>query len=329
MASLAMVSFTSCSSDDDGDDNSNGNLPELETAADAALYEVTTANSDIASIELTEAGNYIVTYNANNAPSAVQGKQAQAEALKNKGSKMFRALSGALGNMAAQTRTYTVYSGIAYGTYTKNADGTYALDGFGTVKITADASGNVYSMEITRADGTTNQLEAKMQEPYTESAMTKSICRTWGFSKVRVYMKYNGRTYMDLNASSLKEMAEKMRDWAKANDEEYGPEDEESYNELILLYSQIEPTDVIFSRAGTYMVKYSNNTLGIAKWYWTNESKGELRYSWSGEEGPDAFASGEATLSFSGSNLVVKEVDVDSEDGETMEMGSELTFVAK
>lgn len=37
---------------------------------------------------------------------------------------------------------------------------------------------------------------------------------------------------------------------------------------------------VIFTKAGTYMVTYPNSELAISTWSWVSQSEGTLRYSW-------------------------------------------------
>lgn len=330
MLPLAALSFAACSSDDDDQDggtpgSTDTELPAPDQTADAAKYLITDAGTGIDAIELTEAGNYIVT-GTNPAGASAMAAQKAGKVFQNPKVRMFhKAVSRTLG---AQTRSYQLYSGIAYGTYTKTDENTYVLDGFGTIRLTTDASGSTYSMELTRLNGVTETLHAEKQAAATESRMTRNLCRTWGLTQVREYGKWNGRTVFDLTAPSLRELAVKMKEWAKAHEDEYGEYDEQEYNEMIEEYSLIDPEEVIFSRLGTYMVKYTSGQLAVAKWFWANETAGSLYYDWSGSEEPDADAAGMVTTTFGENTLYITETETESEEGETMEIGMVYTLQA-
>ena len=72
LALLAAGVMMSCSSDDDDDDKAPSNFEKPKYEADAAKFMVTSASSEYKSVELTEAGNFIIRLNAsgNYAPEA-------------------------------------------------------------------------------------------------------------------------------------------------------------------------------------------------------------------------------------------------------------------
>lgn len=72
LALLAAGVMVSCSSDDDDDDKAPSNFEKPKYEADAAKFMVTSASSEYKSVELTEAGNFIIRLNAsgNHAPEA-------------------------------------------------------------------------------------------------------------------------------------------------------------------------------------------------------------------------------------------------------------------
>lgn len=71
-ALLGVFGMTSCSSDDDDEGKAPSKFEEPLYKADAAKFTVTDGSSEIKSIELTEAGNFIIRLNnaANYAPKA-------------------------------------------------------------------------------------------------------------------------------------------------------------------------------------------------------------------------------------------------------------------
>lgn len=92
--------------------------------------------------------------------------------------------------------------------------------------------------------------------------------------------------------------------------------------------AQIEPQSMIFTKTGTYMVQYANSMLALSTWHWTNESAGELMYSWNNNlEDTNGGSSGDVvTASFQGTRLLLTEKDVEEEYGETFETAMVYTL---
>lgn len=92
--------------------------------------------------------------------------------------------------------------------------------------------------------------------------------------------------------------------------------------------AQIEPQSMIFTKTGTYMVQYANSMLAVSTWHWTNESAGELMYSWNNNlEDTNGGSSGDVvTASFQGTRLLLTEKDVEEEYGETFETAMVYTL---
>lgn len=126
MAILCLGNLSSCSSSDDND--GDGKLETPQYAADAAKYEITDESSEVKSIELTESGQYIVIMN-------------------NVGRNAKRSI-GLRKMPATLTRATSEYVGMYYGNYTKDANGYYILEDFGTVRINKDDNGSVASVTI-------------------------------------------------------------------------------------------------------------------------------------------------------------------------------------
>ncbi len=318
-AALAACTMTACSSDDDDDDGGDGigNFATPKYEEYAAKYIVNDDNSDYHSIELTASGNYIINYNDNDPMPGLAPKAETAKTVKVAGHEM--ALPGMLAKTTATgTRGTRIYSEIAYGTYTKTGDDSYTLNGFGTVTVTRDAQGRATGLTITRNGGTPEAVQVTQKSANAGSAKTNALCRTWDLKGYRTIQKINGKTFMDITASTYMDLMKKMEEWAKKNDPEYDPSDWD-FDEVTDDADDAE--QVIFTKSGTYMVLYKDNELAISTWKWQNETAGILRYSWDVDDFYNEDAAGELTATFQGTTLLLGENEVDEEDGYKYEFG--------
>lgn len=183
--------------------------------------------------------------------------------------------------------------GVIYGKYVKTGDNEYILDGFGTIKIKTNG-GSAVDLDITTSNGKNIVLGANRSNMYASSDMTDKLCRTWSIDKVRVAIWEDGRKVYDKKMS----MAEFTKE-----------EEGEDYDGEI-------PDKVTFTKAGTYVVFYTNNTLAVSTWCWENESKGIARYSWDYDYLFDPDASGSINVKFSGNQLTISEEYTDTDDGD-------------
>lgn len=177
------------------------------------------------------------------------------------------------------------YDGYLYGNYTKVGDNEYYLEGFGTI-VVQSVGGTNYDLVITKDNGSELTLGARRESIYQSSDMTDKLCRTWRFYKVHAVEYINGKKVWE--------------DSAYADDIDYNDE---------------MPSQVIFTRAGTYMVVWKDE-LDIAYWKWENEKKGIVRYSWNYDYMDDPDESGTVNVSFSDGELVVYEEYEEVEDGD-------------
>lgn len=270
------LSLTSCSDSDGG-----GNFEEPKFEQDAARYEITSANSPYASIELTASGNYIIIEKNSSYAHSLSAKKK----------------SFSFSKKEAKTRASS--DGVIWGKYTKGANGEYILEGFGTIKVESKGD-NAYDLDITKNNGSSVVVGANRDNKYSSSSKTDALCRSWGFDKIRAAFWLNGKKVYD-ETLNMKQIA--------------GVTDEDSpFYEL----KDDLPELVIFTKAGTYMVIYSGNELAISTWRWENESKGILRYSWDYDHLYDPEESGTVTTSFSGSSLLITEEYEDEEDGDVV-----------
>ena len=294
---LSMTAFcvASCG-DDSSDDNGGGgggSLTPPKYESSSALYNITDANSNYKSVEFTASGNYVITMK-----SGVKAPQRIA-ALK-------KFQFGFIPQHAGMTRN-VVDDDIIYGTYSKNGD-TYVLEGFGTIVVNGGGSGAV-SLDITKNNGTKVTVGAQIQQQYKSSTKTDMLCRTWNLGKIKWVQTVNGQTVVDKTFNSYADLVKTLLEAEGLNpgDEWY----EEAYKELV----EEEPKQVIFTKSGTYVVFYSNGTLAVSTWKWTDEAKGEARYSWDYSSIDNPNESGKINISFVGSQLLISEYINAEEEG--------------
>ena len=308
LALLAAGVMVSCSSDDDDDDKAPSNFEKPKYEADAAKFMVTSASSEYKSVELTEAGNFIIRLNTsgNYAPKAVSP---MARMLKKN---MLVSPGSELKSEVAETRAGTVvWSDIIYGKYTKTGDNEYTLDGYGTLTVTQEG-GSAYSLRIEKNNGETFDLEANKSGTPEAGSMTDNICRTWDIKSFRYYIRMNGKTYFDETSPTMEGLYNKIKEWMQANDPDYSDED---YEDMLIDV----PQQIVFSKSGTYMVLYTNNMLDVATWRWGNQDMGILEYSWNPDVFDDDFMSGSVKIEFKNNQLLITEGESESEDGFTLE----------
>lgn len=111
----------------------------------------------------------------------------------------------------------------------------------------------------------------------SDDELTNALCRTWKIEKVRMIEQGDGESY-DITLT---------------------PQDWEQFEGEI----EVFPKEVLFSKSGTYMIYYADQSIGISSWKWKNQSAGTIYYSWDNEWYDDEFA----TLSFSGNQLIISE----------------------
>ena len=287
---FSMLAFfvASCggdSSDDSGSGGGSGNLTPPKYESSSALYSITDANSAYKSVEFTASGNYVVTMK--HAPKVPRRIAAMNQ---------FR--FGFIPQHAGMTRN-VIDDDIIYGTYTKNGD-TYELEGFGTIVVNGGGSSAV-SLDITTTNGTKVTVGAQQQQQYSSSTKTNMLCRTWKMGKVALHVAIPGYPAFDQTYNSW---ADFVRGYLKMEGYEEGsPYYESIYKEMM----EESPNQVIFTKSGTYVVFYSNKTLGVSTWKWVDENAGKARYSWDYQSINDPNESGAINIDFVGNQLVITE----------------------
>lgn len=296
MAFLAVLlcgSMAACSEDDgDGDGDGGGTgidkvtLATPEYEEHAALYEVEGSN-EYESIELTASGDYIITkagyYYANKLLKPELQK-------KNRWARSFNMLD------CGVRPTRESYNGIIYGKYTVTSEGVYELEGFGTLELTG-SSDDAVALVVTPNGGTAETMTAAVKTQAPNSDITNALCRTWEVKGFRMVIKWNGKKMLDETG-----YINNLDDFARRISEKVG-------EDLTVedLFGEALPKDVVFTKAGTYMVSYTDETLAVSTWAWENPETGLLRYSWDYDDMYDEELAGNAYISFKNNDLYLNE----------------------
>ncbi len=274
LALLAIPVMTSCS-DDDEDEKISVGTPKYE--AISGKYTVENSTSPYESIELGASGSYIIT--ERNGYQRSQTKQIASSTKK----------GGFLRSPQSDVLSRgTGYNGLIYGTYSQLEDGTLKLDGFGILEIIYGTDNQeVIGFNLTPTGQSKVQLDVTKEEMMKDDELTNALCRTWKIESIRSIVYFNGKKVYDETAT------------AENPGEEY--EDDDSF-----------PKEVLFSKAGTYMVYYENQTIGISSWKWKSQKEHTFYYAWENDWDEEAFA----TVSFSGNRLTVSTAyGYDEEEG--------------
>lgn len=260
-------------------DDDNNNDPD--PSSDDPLigkYEVT--NSDLyRTIELTEGGNYIITLFSDDFPETSSSSIRQDAVRKSPAGRSI------FGGKKAVSRADEDRQ-VLYGTYTRKQENVYLLVGFGTLEATYDNT-TVTAFRLTPDGESPVQLTVDKEDTYTSDKPTNKLCRTWNIISMREVLYLNGEVVTDKTVTP------------------YDPEAE--------LAKQ-----VLFSKAGTYLLSWLDGSAECANWKWKSQSDWTISYSFDDEWYENAWAS----LKFSGEKLTIiedQEIDADVADSSHME----------
>lgn len=248
------------------DDDNNGPVmtaPQYESVS--GKYEITASGSPYESIELGASGDYIVTSKGYSSYAATA-----------KQSFIFYK------NMP-ETRA-TTRGNLTYGTYTQVSDGTFDLEGFGTIQLKKGDNEEIASIVIA-ANGETTEYTTKKAETMGDDNKTNALCRTWKVVSThdKGYDSYEGE--YDLTFTPA--------------------DDPESLSEIM------------FSKAGTFLQTFSDGDMEVYNWSWKNKNKGII------QAGGFVDGEGSFTVSFSDNKLYLYEEYRDGDEWE--EITVELT----
>ena len=321
VVAAAMTTFTSCSKDDDeGNGEGNGGPTTLTTPkfeSVSACYEITSSNSNLKSIELTASGNYIIVKKSAYSRPAYSFSD-------------FLTVTD-----EGDTRS-TEYGNIIQGKFTKISDTEFELEGFGRIVIKGGTS-SATSLEITPTGGQAYTLTAVEKTQNPDSEKTTWLCRTWAFYafKMKMVMKQDGKSCTVIDGKYKMTDEEKFRkDIVAGMKRAYQTFYPQEYSQMkeqadraaeeaaknITFDTEGRPEQVIFTKAGTYMVTYKGDRLGISTWSWQDEAKGLMNYSWD----YNSSKQGTVEVGFFGNQLTIKESGNTNSSG--FNMDTEVTY---
>lgn len=190
---------------------------------------------------------------------------------------------------ASLTRAATD-GGIIYGTYTQIDGNTFNLEGFGVIELITNGGGTVTGISITPSGGNEMTFSASKAQEMGSDELTEALCRTWkvigGVEKG--YDHYDGEYEYSFDANDPGALKE-----------------------------------IMFSKSGTFLNLYNDNTIEALFWKWEDQGKMLLRGSWDNIWYNDD--DGNFTIQFSaGNRLTIREYYVDNESGEWYDNTIEL-----
>ena len=209
---------------------------------------------------------------------------------------------------------------VICGKFIKISDTEYILEDYGSIVIEG-SSYNAYSLQITPEGGETTTVAAQKSSAFSDSKINDAICRTWDINNIGVKLNLNNSNIYSGSkpASQLDVLLDEAnRAWMNYFMSHFGADaDEFEPYEPIGFY----PVKAIFTKAGTYMVEYSNETVAVSTWHWIDEEKGQLQFSWD-YGNPDSSEIGvggsQNFVSFNGDRFQFREYHSDSDDGVTI-----------
>ena len=245
---LSVFSMTFTSCGSD-DDDAPAIVTHDVTLVDT-LYRIN-GTSEFTSIEFTESGLYVITKAGESANAKGWGKFVKSKA------------------MSGLTRSESDSDKYIHGKYTK-ADNVYTLEGFGT--ITVEKDGDIYvSLKIQPIGKEAYTLSAQPVKKVEDSDITNKLCHAWKFEDCRIKVNKGDSLLIDTivyNTSKIYPILDSL------------------YNANNKPGSDLE--EIIFTKSGTYIVEYADNTLAVSQWKWKDEKKGIITY-FTGEEKYDPY----------------------------------------
>lgn len=271
MLSVFSFTFTSCGDDDDDEE------PVITTpkySEDAALYQIS-GKSDITSIEFTEDGMYIITKANDSSKAKVCGKFVK--------SKTINSLTR---GDSDEDNEYI------HGKYTKNGD-VYTLEGFGTITVEKEGDVNI-SLKVQQTGKDAYTLSAQPVKKFKDSDITNKLCRTWKFEKGRLVVNKVNKgdsVVLDKTSPKISVLLTSL---------------DSVYNESTDRYGDFE--EITFTKSGSYIIKYTDNTIAVAQWKWKDEKKGTMYYSWENWADEEGYEEEPLEISFNDNDdLVIDE----------------------
>lgn len=273
-------SFAACSDDDDKGGSLSGTLPFENISG---KYEVTNS-SPYQSIELSAAGNYIITFTSAYSQYAAAPQKIGASAAKHT-----RLLNAGTKKTISRANEYPQ---TVYGTFVAKDENTLLLNGFGTLELTYEGNA-ITGFTLTPTGKSPVILTVDKEDEYKSDDLTNKLCRTWNVVSIHeIEYKYGKKVYDDV--------------YTKDNLKGKNGNSEVAYDE------EDFPAQILFSKAGTYLIYYLDNSVEYANWKWKEQSDMTIYYAWDNHWYDDEWC----TLKFSGNKLtIIEDYEYDEDDG--------------
>lgn len=242
-------------------------------------------------------GKYEITDSSSPYASVELGASGDYIVIKRSGGYSMSSLRKNLFSQKAPVSRAVTYDNVIYGTYTQLDNGTFNLEGFGIVQLKSNGNQEITDIIIKPNGGNEMIFTVEKAETMGDDDLTDALCRTWKMVKIheKGYDSYEDREY------------------------DYTFISESSEEGLI--------TEVMFSKSGTFLSFYNDNTIEACYWKWEDKGSRQIRYSWDNVWYNDD-EEGNFTVSFSSDNkLTVYEYYKDNRTDEWFETTAE--FVEK
>ena len=242
-------------------------------------------------------GKYEITDSSSPYASVELGASGDYIVIKRSGGYSMSSLRKNLFSQKTPVSRAVTYDNVIYGTYTQLDNGTFNLEGFGIVQLKSNGNQEITDIIIKPNGGNEMIFTVEKAETMEGDELTDALCRTWKMVKIheKGYDSYEGGEY----------------------DYTFTPESSE---EGLM-------TEVMFSKSGTFLSFYNDNTIEACYWKWEDKGNRQIRYSWDNVWYNDD-EEGNFTVSFSSDNkLTVYEYYKDNRTDEWFETTAE--FVEK
>ena len=165
------------------------------------------------------------------------------------------------------------------------------LEDFGILELIYSNT-TITGFKLTPTGKSPVTLTVDKEDEYKSDDLTNKLCRTWNIVSVHEIEYLDGKkVYDDV--------------YTKDNLGGKNGNSEEAYDEDDF------PAQVLFSKAGTYLISYLDNSVECANWKWKKQSDMTIYYAWENEWYDDEWC----TLKFSGNKLtVIEDYEYEEED---------------
>ena len=278
-------------------------LPAESYANEAVRIEAKESESGdlpFSTFELFPNGTYLMTYSYNYDYSETNSLKTRADS-----SAVFHQRTGTLlTRSAADDNGTTYFYGGEYGTFEVVRHKVYRLSNGDEIDLTELGESQIYYSR----GGRTSTVYVEETSSRSSDA-TKSLCRTWDFNSLEMWVYLNGK-YVD----HVKIVPDSGN---------YG--DDELAEELADALGDAVADKVIFSKNGTYLLITPDGSAHLRNWRWQDEQNGILYWS---DNSMGGQTDGSLTVRFAGKQMRFYEDYTTNAEGNSVRMVIVTTLTA-